>query len=517
MFKRISGIPLLDYSLMLCAFSLPVSNFLISISLIGLVAAILFSENKKERFKIVFSNKSIWAFCIIFIVHILGLWNTENFEYAFHDLNIKLPLLILPVAISYFGINELLRKKVIISFITGVCIAVIVGIILKSGLTGKVITDTRQLSAFISHIRLSLMICIAIIFLTYLMSKKDFSVSSGLILVLIFSWFLFELSALSGILAFILLSCFYFLKLLLSIKKKQWRFLWFSLLLFSCVLFSVKLIQIVKTHYSINEAEKQTLDSLTASGGIYGHITEDLSRENGYLVGRYLCKDEYEREWNKRSKIDIKGLDEKGQYIEYTLIRYLTSKGLRKDSAGVSKLNDLDIRNIEMGIPNYKYADASNFTLRIHEILYEFDNFKNGGKPDGHSIVMRLTFWKTAFQIIKENFVFGVGTGDVNDAFLLNYKKNKVSLSEKYWFRAHNQFLTFWVSFGAIGFSAILFCILFILNHPNKHPLFYAVMFVLLFSFLSEDTLETSAGATLYGLFSILFYNHSLKKQEEKN
>ena len=64
--------------------------------------------------------------------------------------------------------------------------------------------------------------------------------------------------------------------------------------------------------------------------------------------------EELDREWNKKSKVYVDGPDKKGNNLRYTLLRYMASKGLRKDSAGIVSLSPQDIANIECGNTNYK-------------------------------------------------------------------------------------------------------------------------------------------------------------------
>ena len=47
-------------------------------------------------------------------------------------------------------------------------------------------------------------------------------------------------------------------------------------------------------------------------------------------------------------------------------------------------------------------------------MINEYDEFKHDRYINGHSVTMRLYFWKAAFQTIIKNLVLGVGTGDVH-------------------------------------------------------------------------------------------------------
>lgn len=123
---------------------------------------------------------------------------------------------------------------------------------------------------------------------------------------------------------------------------------------------------------------------------------------------------------------------------------------------------------------------------------------------------MRLVFWKTAFSIFKENILFGVGTGDIQDAFNIQYEKDKSILSPKYRLRAHNQFITAFTTFGIFGgilFFVFIFAPFFQLG--LKDNFFYIAFFIVMcISMLTEDTLDTQVGITLYVFFNtLLIYN----------
>ena len=166
----------------------------------------------------------------------------------------------------------------------------------------------------------------------------------------------------------------------------------------------------------------------------------------------YICEVELRNEWNKRSTYYYDGKDKKGQNISQTLIRYLTSKGLRKDSIGVSKLTKEDIGLIEDGYSNYIFKRKLGIYPRIYQILWEIDTYKKQGNPSGHSITQRLEFQKNAIQIIKKNFWLGVGTGDVQQAFNIQYNISNSPLAQRWRLKAHNQLITFFLTFGVFGF-----------------------------------------------------------------
>ena len=206
----------------------------------------------------------------------------------------------------------------------------------------------------------------------------------------------------------------------------------------------------------------------------------------------------------KDQKLAYDSTDQKGNPIRKTLIRFLSSKGLTKDAEGISILNDEEISAIEQGIPNRYYLDHWPWQNRIYTTLYELETYQEFGYAEGFSLGMRLEFWKTAKSIIEQQPLLGVGTGDVQDAFDLQYYLDETSLSEKNRRRAHNQYLTIWLTYGIFGLFFFLFYLLWPLkgNWNGIYPIFLAIAML---SFLTEDTLESQAGVTFFAFFNALF------------
>lgn len=125
--------------------------------------------------------------------------------------------------------------------------------------------------------------------------------------------------------------------------------------------------------------------------------------ENGYWVGRYIQNWELATTWNKRSDLHFEGLDLSGQQLRITLMRYLTSKGLRKDADGVDALSDEDIAAIESGIASVDIKETPGIINRIKIVIWELELFRHYGYLKGHSVAQRLEFWRAGLHIISQN------------------------------------------------------------------------------------------------------------------
>ena len=321
-------------------------------------------------------------------------------------------------------------------------------------------------------------------------------------------FFLFLLHARTGLIIFSLLFPFFLLWAGKLIPGKPAIKTVYYLIVISVILAPVSYVYYVANNfYKTDKIKPSSLPAYTPHNNIYYHNPNLRILENGHYVWTYISYPELKSGWEKISKVPFDSLDKKGQRIKFTLIRYLTSKGLTKDLEGVAQLTPEDVKLIEAGETNYLAKNKFSIYYLIYKIIWEIDVYRKTGNADNHSVTQRYEFLKVASSIIEDNFWFGTGTGDVNDAYIKKYKAGISSLSENYWLRAHNQFVTFWVSFGLIGFILALIAIYLppYLSGSYKLLLFNIFMAIIFFSFLNEDTLETQMGVTFFSFFYSIF------------
>ena len=246
---------------------------------------------------------------------------------------------------------------------------------------------------------------------------------------------------------------------------------------------------------------------ITANGNKYWH---DLSRkdiENGNPVWVNICETELRNEWNRRSSIKYDSTDNKGQELRYTLIRYLASKGLMKDSAGFSVLTTKDIKNVENGITNAMFVRWPGIKIKMYELIWQIDYYCKGGNPSGHSITQRLEFMKTGWHVFMRFPLFGTGTGDIADEFMKQYSIDKSLLDNDHRFLSHNQFITFLAAFGITGFLLIIILLFtpLIISPGWRHFIPVTFIVIIFLSMFWEDTLQTHTGVSFFAYFYSLF------------
>ncbi|MFC2104678.1 O-antigen ligase family protein [Bacteroidota bacterium] len=478
-------------------------------------------KRKWEEIKV---NKSILIFTGVFFIHIIWLINTNNFKYSFHDIGNKAILLLYPIIIGTskkLSIKEI--KRILIWFSISVVVSTIISTLILVEVIDYTIQSIRNISPFMSHIRLSLLINIGIFSLGYVLFSRRFENKNleFIIYSIFIVWltiFLFLLKSFTGLGVFVI--TFFLVLGFVSFKIKDVvpkLFLQLTLITIFLLIASF-LTHSISRFYTKEFVDVENLDMYTRSGNLYEKPNIHGMTENGNHVLLYVCQKELKQEWYKLSSIPYEGFDKKEQEIRYTIMRYLASKGYRKDSAGLSKLSQNDIKNIENGIANYIYEDKYALYPKIYEAIWQIDRYTKGYSPLGSSITLRIVFLKTATDIIKDNFWFGVGTGDVQDSFDKQYELNNSQLPESNRLRAHNQYITFFLTFGFIGFLLLFFSVfypIFKLKGYNNY-LFIVFFIIVLLSFINEDTLETQIGITFFTFFYSLFLFGSKINYERK-
>lgn len=504
------------FALLLLVIGLSTGKFLMSISSIILAAAWLLEGNylaKWERIKTLSYAPLILT--VGFLVHVIWLFNTTNYDYAVHDIVIKLPLLSFPIVIgSMPALSKRMYELIIGVFAAGLLVSTFIsfGAYLEFFPIKEDITDVRNISFFISHIRLSLLICLAIVLLNYYFFKKGRVFQIVIVSVsLWFCYFLYILSG-TGIIVFSAIFTHFIIWTVIvksSIKSKIISGLvgvGFLCFLILYVLNSFNTYSEIKDNVSF-----QSLETYTKAGGLYLHDTTSLVTENGYYLWLYVCPSEVKKTWNTKSDYHFDSIDKKGQPISGTIYRYITSKGHRKDKQGVLELTDEEVSEIENGTTSM--IKLSSINTRLYQIFFEFKNMESGVSSNGHSITQRLNFARTGALIVKDNVWLGVGTGDVPDAFEAKYKKINSRLAPENRKRGHNQFLTLFIAFGLVGLLIWLISFIYpILKVVKDRYVYGAFLVISLLSFLGEDTLETQAGVTLFAFFNSFFLFHSFNK-----
>lgn len=497
---------------------LSTGEIIMSVATISLVLNWILEGQFKQKLKLI-KERNYVPFILAFGYVYLLIWllNSSDLSYALRDLKIKLPILFFPLVLGTINFSRKVLNLIFKFFILGVLFSIAISLLvyLEFIPIKNDISDVRNISIFISHIRLSLLVCFSIALLVYFWSIKEslFNKFFSVVIILFFIYFLFLLQAFTGIfilIALIALMLFFFL-----IKKgnnllKLGVFMGFVIIsLFSFL----HVYSIYKNNFIPKPIKLSELDYSSASGEIYQHRLEDNWLENGNRVWLYIAPLELEESWNLRSDIPFDSLDIKGQPMWGTLYRFLTSKGFRKDKEGIGKLTNKEISIIESGQTNC-CEKLTGFDRRIKEVIFEYERFMNGEDPNGHSFIQRIIYLKAGADLFSANLELGVGIGDVHDEFMNYYEKNNSKLRGENRKRVHNQYMSLAVGLGVFGLIIWLFVFYspyFIMN--NNRRLYFYFLLIISISFLTDNTLERQAGVMFFAFFNSLLLFHKIEEK----
>ena len=474
-------------------------------------------KSKLSRF---WHNKAAVLLVAFYLMHVVGLLWTTDFQYAMKDLRVKLPILVLPLILS--GMEPLDRKRfdfVVLVYVLSTFVATVFSSV---SYWRHDYEDVREISHFISHIRfcLNIVFCIAII--CWYLVKSKVTINRFLLFFLLL-WFIYQIYIFESLSGYVVLAAVVAVTLVFALlrwrKGKVWAVAIGIMAAVAVLSGVVVLQQAVKPLLNVEPVDFSTLERKTAQGNTYWHDTVYNPVEDGKFVGLYYCKTEMQEAWSERSTMPFEGTTTNGESLEATLARYLTSKDLRKDAEGVKALTDEDIRNIEQGVANYNNWKHPGLRARLSSTLFEYNLYRRFNNPNGGSLSQRIEFTRASFHLIGQHPWFGVGTGDVPQAFSRAYDELQSPLNEEHRFRAHNQYLAIAVAFGLVGLAFFLFVLLYPWCASRKRRTYLYTVFIVIMtlSMLAEDTLETQAGASLFAFFeALLLFAYPIDNETKK-
>ncbi len=476
-------------------------------ALIGITIA--FAGNKKGGFitliKRLFDllrNKPALTIAFLLFLQFAFLIYTNGFSFASRDFIIKLPLFILPLFLATGPkISSGLFNRILICFVTAVFAGSIYRLILLLNLPA----NTPISVLHISDGRYELHAVFAVFSIFFILNSKGaVNTLFKVLLIPIALWlvlFMVILNISSGVLIFltllILLLLFYVLKFrALYLKIAGLAVLTLFFVLPFCYFLFVGFQSLNTPPVEFSKLEKQTL-----SGNSYYHDTVNFKAESGKWAGLYICDKELRQFWAKRSKLPIDSLDNKKHMLRYTLINYLASKDLRKDSAGINQLSAADIQNIENGISRYDYNRIPGFMIQFENISARYQRYVNLDNQISGSLGQRFASWVAPMKLIVQPGM-SVLPAMNNDQHYLN----KTNSDYRNPSGSTKPFPSILVTFGFIGLAWFIIALIFSGTRTNNYNQYLYAIFWIVFSLslLIENTAGIQEGFLFYILLAII-------------
>ncbi|MBQ8704182.1 MAG: O-antigen ligase family protein [Bacteroidales bacterium] len=445
-----------------------------------------------DRWQTARRSPLLHAFVALYLCYVVGMLWTSNTAHGLGILQVKLPLLVVPVVVlTSRPLGGRVRRLVLAAYAATV---LVVSIIATVRLLTLPDLPYRDAVPYISHIRFALNCCMVIFIAATTRSPLSTLHSPFPVLrLLLVLWMLVFLALIHSYTAFGILAVVSLVLLLTSYRR--WPFIVLWLLLAVGALFLVW--REAKAYYRLVPQASEPLPALTAGGRPYIHLRDGII-ENGNYINNYLCPDEMRTEWQRRSGVAYDSVGDEGYTLQPTLVRYLNALGLTKDSVGVCSLTDAQVADIEHGVANPVYLDRNPVRKMVYVMLFEREYYVHTHAVRGFTMLQRLELWQATLGVIGEHLWTGVGTGDVDDALHARLAATDSSLagSGK---STHNQYLAILAAFGLVGTLLLLFLFLRAATQRSplsalRSPLLLAWLLTVLLSFLTEDTLDTLAG-----------------------
>jgi O-Antigen ligase len=454
-----------------------------SVSLILHALLFLVAGNYKAFWQRLIANKWLLLLLAFWCLHALSLFWSTDLNEGWDGLRVRISLVYLPLL--YIGTLSF-KQQQIITYTKVLMLAIVVviglnvvhyGVLIQNNLA----LDIRQLSWFGSHIRFGILVSFSGILAFYLWKKKFLPMLllvAYLLLIGVYTLYSQTFSALISA-AFVLLVIGYdFIQ-----SSRFSRMIGIG---FLCVI------------------------------GVAGAIAIKVIATPNPTCGSFVSVEEANRAWALRSEFPLDSLDRKGQGLTRTAERYLCAKEVSLTATSIQKLSQEDVLNIENGFTS-EYSANGGIWSRVEEVKFELHEAKD---PNGHSLLQRIAYWKTAWAVINDHPWLGVGIGDINSEMENKYIETGSTLKPENRHRSHNMYLTTWMGVGVIGLLLLLWGIGYFgwIGLKEHHLVLLAFSLIVFSTMCLEDSLETQAGSSFVGFFiAILCGQHARTAWTTKN
>jgi hypothetical protein len=118
------------------------------------------------------------------------------------------------------------------------------------------------------------------------------------------------------------------------------------------------------------------------------------------------------------------------------------------------------------------------------------------------STALRIIVWRAASEVILENWMLGVGTGD-GELAITDRTKLSNRLAHEIKLNAHNEYLEAFMTLGLAGFSLLCTMLVwpYIHSYNRRQWIFMAFLMIVFFNMLFESLLQTFQGVVFFSFF----------------
>ena len=236
--------------------------------------------------------------------------------------------------------------------------------------------------------------------------------------------------------------------------------------------------------------------------------------------------------WELISQWNTLGLKHKlinlGLFSYFGIITFLLASKLHAvifvaiGISGMVLLYRKHLASLKAGLVMIIILAAIGFSLPKSMIIERYGHIDNYTTPsfgaddeEFNELTLRLTIFKCATYIIRENPIFGTGIGDVMADLESVYRRLDFKFGYNNAYDPHNQYLRVCLGTGMVGLALFLATLITVFSRALRARdwLVVSLMIVFCSSFLFESVLEQHNGIMIYAfIHSVVIFGASSKK-----
>lgn len=152
---------------------------------------------------------------------------------------------------------------------------------------------------------------------------------------------------------------------------------------------------------------------------------------------------------------------------------------------------------------------------RIDEIIYTKMELPNKNQKS-EEVNFRYGIYNCVNKVLKENWLFGVGPGNVQNELNKCYASYTYKNYDDYTnveYNSHNQYLDIWLKYGIFGLIFFLFFLFWGIKNSNEN---YGIfLFIIVIAMLTENILNRQVGVIFFTFFNSLFFINRIDNFEK--
>ena len=182
------------------AAGVPFNKIMMSLAMMLIVLNLLLEADFKPYFQNLKTNKLYLFILGFFLLHIISLIWTYNFDYALHDLKVKLPLLVIPTIIAAKPIEKTKYINLILGSIllSTMVLSLINFFSYQAFFSGETHFDFREMSLFTSHIRFGIIISMVVGIAIHFIRKSTGNKFAFVVVIIWLTFYTFYSQVISG-------------------------------------------------------------------------------------------------------------------------------------------------------------------------------------------------------------------------------------------------------------------------------------------------------------------------------